>query len=157
MDLLLKDLLMVAFRRGPKTLQRWFRAGVVPNAYRTKGGVARSGNYRIKAPAGTRRADIVLWKKLLLSERKLPGLKDTKSLMLFTVKVHDIGLPKNFVSWCLRASDQVEYYMASHRPGRRWQLASPSSRRRRSTRQKPNALGFSNPQRVADFGPRVSG
>lgn len=49
MDRLLKNYVMQHYRVGERTLQRWFRAGVVPGAYRTKG---VRGHYRIRKPKG---------------------------------------------------------------------------------------------------------
>ena len=136
-DELLKDLLMTAFERGPKTLQRWFAAGLVPNSRRTRGG-ARGGNYRIKTPTGTRRDHVVLWKKMLFAQHKQRlgrSLRGPMGIVLYDGD--EYGFPESFRLWCIRAQDQIGSYMSDHKPGRRWGKASPASPRRRSLRPAP--------------------
>jgi hypothetical protein len=133
-DELLKDLLMTAFGRGPKTLQRWFAADLVPNSRRTRGG-ARGGNYRIKTPAGTRRDHVVRWKKMLFAQHQHSlgrSLRGPMGIVLYDGDEYDF--PESFRLWCIRAQDQIGSYMSDHKPGRRWSKASASSPRRRRLR-----------------------
>lgn len=101
MDALLKHFLMSAFRRGPKTLQRWFKAGLIPNTYRTKGGAKRGGQYRIKTPAGTQRQHVERWMQLARSYRTGHG-------GWFVFRPHEQRLPPAFVAWALKAGTNIE-------------------------------------------------
>jgi hypothetical protein len=134
-DLLLKDLLMFAFSRGPKTLQRWFRAGVVPNGYRTKGGAKRGGGYRIKAPAGVTRRHIVLWRELMKREACDFG-RFKKPITIWVCDHAGHQFPPAFVQWCIRAEEQIGDYQADHSRGRRWPVAVEGVRRKRKIRGK---------------------
>lgn len=133
-DLLLKDLLMTAFGRGPKTMQRWFRAGVVPNAYRTKGAVRRAGNYRIKTPAGTTRQHVVRWKDLLVTQHsRVLGRSLTRPMGVVLHDADEHDFPVAFRGWCIHAQTQIGHFMEKHARGRRWPKAEQNVRRRRKT------------------------
>jgi len=135
-DELLKDLLMTAFDRGPKTLQRWFRAGVVPNARQTKGGSGRGGNYRIKTPAQTKRKHVLRWKKMVIAQHKQSlgrVLKGGPGMVLYDADERDF--PEAFRLWCIRAQVEVGAYMKRHPLGRQWPKPTAGVRRRRKIPQ----------------------
>jgi hypothetical protein len=118
MDYLLKEYLMVLFGRGPRTLRRWFEVGLIPNAYRTKGGGQRR-HWRIKTPAGM--TPDLYWKWVAIGD---DGRGDNDGFgspfdgRFFARALEQKTFPPAFLKWARQAQENIERHLHENPRGR---------------------------------------
>ena len=101
----LQKYIMRTFGVKQRTLQRWFKAGVVPNVYRTKGG---RGHYRVRMPKGMRVEMISTW-ELVRSAAEMTSKEDFPVFKYFII-ARTSGVPESFVHWFCQLRRNVEDY-----------------------------------------------
>lgn len=107
----LQKYIMRTFAVKQRTLQRWFKAGVVPNVYRTKGG---RGHYRVRMPKGMKADMIPSW-ELARSASEMTSKEDFPVSHYFAVGSAS-GVPETFVHWFCQLRRNVEDYTRFMRP-----------------------------------------
>jgi len=107
----LQRYIMRTFAVKQRTLQRWFKAGVVPNVYRTKGG---RGHYRVRMPKGMKADMIPSW-ELARSASEMTSKEDFPVFHYFAVGSAS-GVPETFVHWFCQLRRNVEDYTLLMRP-----------------------------------------
>lgn len=105
MDRLLKQFVMQHYRVGERALQRWFRAGVIPGAYRTKG---VRGHYRIRKPKGVTEDDFC---KYVAGRAAIGvGTLPQNRVMAFALAAHAGDLSWGCLSWAAALEKNVRDY-----------------------------------------------
>jgi hypothetical protein len=107
----LQKYIMRTFAVKQRTLQRWFKAGVVPNVYRTKGG---RGHYRVRMPKGMK-ADMIHGWELARSAAEMTSKEDFPVFEYFII-ARTSGVPESFVHWFCQLRRNVEDYAHLMRP-----------------------------------------
>jgi hypothetical protein len=107
----LQKYIMRTFAVKQRTLQRWFKAGVVPNVYRTKGG---RGHYRVRMPKGMKADMIPSW-ELARSASEMTSKEDFPVFHYFAVGSAS-GVPETFVHWFCQLRRNVEDFTLLMRP-----------------------------------------
>jgi hypothetical protein len=119
MDYLLKEYLMVLFGRGPRTLRRWFEAGLIPNAYRTKGGGQRR-HWRIKTPAGM--TPDLYWQWVAIGDDgqgNKGGFDSPFAGRFFARALEEKIFPPAFLKWAKQAEYNIGQHLTENPRGRR--------------------------------------
>jgi len=107
----LQKFIMRSFGVKQRTLQRWMKAGVVPNVYRTKGG---RGHYRIRMPKGMRVDLLPNW-ELVRSAAELTTKDEFPAFSYFAVGAQ-VGVPDSFVRWYCQLRVNIKNYTSLMRP-----------------------------------------
>jgi hypothetical protein len=107
----LQNYIMRTFGVKQRTLQRWFKAGVVPNVYRTRGG---RGHYRVRMPKGMKANMIPGW-ELARSAAEMTSKEDFPAFQYFII-ARTSGVPESFVHWFCQLRRNVEDYARFMRP-----------------------------------------
>jgi hypothetical protein len=107
----LQRYIMRTFGVKQRTLQKWMKAGVVPNVYRTKGG---RGHYRIRMPKGMT-ADLLPTWELARLAAEMTTKGEFPAFFYFTVGAHS-GVPASFVQWYCQLQMNVRNYQQLMRP-----------------------------------------
>ncbi len=107
----LQKFIMRDFGVKQRTLQRWMKAGVVPNVYRTKGG---RGHYRIRMPKGMKVDLLPNW-ELVRSAAELTTKDEFPAVSYFAVGAQ-FGVPESFVHWYCQLRVNVRNYQQLMRP-----------------------------------------
>jgi hypothetical protein len=102
MDRLLKDYVSQHYRVGKRTLQRWFRAGVIPGSYRTRG---VRGHYRIRKIKGVTEDDFCTF----VGSRAGINIRFPKKLrtVAFATALKRGSLSEGCVSWAAALEKNV--------------------------------------------------